>query len=437
MKETADLIVHNIGQMVTCAGPNGVKRGAALAEVGVVADGALVVKNGRFAALGHTPDILNPRAGGGYHATQTIDAQGKAVVPGFVDCHTHVVYGGDRAHEFELRVRGASYMEIMAAGGGIVSTMRHTREATLAELIAATKPRLDTMLSLGSTTIEVKTGYGLNTATELKMLQAIEALDLAHPCQLVPTFLGAHTLPPEYKGNGDGYVDLVIHEMIPAVMDWYRASHFATQAIPLFIDVFCEDHAFDVGQTRRILAAGLAAGMRAKIHVDQFNSLGGLAMALDLGATSADHLEVTRDEGDMARLAASETVAVLMPAVNFNLGLPNFAAGRALVAAGTAVALATDMNPGSAPCFSMPLTMAIACRYLRLLPSEALTAGTLNAAHAIGLGHQVGSLEVGKTADFLLLNTPDYRNLTYLLGSNAVERVVKGGKFIGDWRLRD
>ncbi|MCA9967456.1 MAG: imidazolonepropionase [Anaerolineales bacterium] len=422
MKETADFIVHNIGQMVTCASPNGVKRGAALADVGALADGALVVKNGRFSALGPSTDILNR-----YHAPQMVDAQGKAVVPGFVDCHTHVVYGGDRAHEFELRVRGASYMEIMAAGGGIVSTMRHTREATLDELIAAAKPRLDTMLSLGSTTIEVKTGYGLNTETELKILQAIAALDLAHPCQLVPTFLGAHTLPPEYKDNGDGYVEMVIHEMIPAVMDWYHASHFATQDIPLFIDVFCEDHAFDVGQTRRILAAGLAAGMRAKIHVDQFNSLGGLAMALELGATSADHLEVTRDEGDIARLAGSETVAVLMPTVNFNLGLHNFAAGRALVDAGTAVALATDMNPGSAPCFSMPLTMAIACRYLRLLPSEALTAGTLNAAHAIGLGQQIGSLEVGKRADFLLLNTPDYRNLAYLLGGNVVERVVKGG----------
>lgn len=431
MKETADLIVHNIGQMVTCASPNGAKRGAALADVGALADGALVVKNGRFSALGPTTDILNR-----YHAPQIMDAQGNAAVPGFVDCHTHVVYGGDRAHEFELRIRGASYMEIMAAGGGIVSTMRHTREATLEELIAAAKPRLDTMLSLGTTTVEAKTGYGLNTETELKILRAIEALDLTHPCQLVPTFLGAHTLPPEYKDDGDGYVELVIHEMIPAVMAWYRASHFATQAIPFFIDVFCEDHAFDVDQTRRILAAGLAAGMQAKIHVDQFNSLGGLAMALELGATSADHLEVTRDEADITRLAGSETVAVLMPAVNFNLGLPNFAAGRALVDAGTAVALATDMNPGSAPCFSMPLTMAIACRYLRLLPGEALNASTLNAAHALGLGQQIGSIEVGKTADFLLLNTPDYRNLAYLLGGNVVAQVVKGGKVIGDWETK-
>ena len=261
------------------------------------------------------------------------------------------------------------------------------------------------------------------------MLRVIEQLDLSHACTLVPTFLGAHTLPPEYKNNAAGYVELIISEMIPAVAEWYAHSHFSQQQIPLFIDVFCEDHAFDVVQTRRILEAGMAAGMQSKIHVDQFNSLGGLGMALDVGVTSADHLEVTTDD-DIARLAVSDTVAVVMPAVNFNLGLPNFADGRALLDAGAAVALATDMNPGSAPCFSLPLTMAIGCRYLRLLPSEALNASTINAAHAIGLANRVGSLEVGKSADLLILNTDDYRNMTYLLGGNLVEAVIKGGKLI-------
>ncbi|MEM7116180.1 MAG: imidazolonepropionase [Chloroflexota bacterium] len=424
MKQKVDLIVQNIGELATSANPDGVKRGAALQDVGMINGAGLAVADGKVVAVGKTADILQA-----YQADEQINAQGRSVIPGFVDCHSHAVYGGNRVHEFEMRIQGASYMEIMAAGGGIVSTMRHTREATLEELIAAAKPRLDTMLRLGSTTVEVKTGYGLNTATELKMLQAIEALDLVHLCQLVPTFLGAHTLPPEYKDDAEGYVSLVIEEMIPAVAAWYAQSHFAAQDIPFFIDVFCEDHAFDVDQTRRILEAGMAVGMKLKIHVDQFNSLGGLEMSLDVGVTSADHLEVTGGD-DVARLAASDAVAVLLPAVNFNLGLTNFAAGRALADAGAAIALATDMNPGSAPCFSMPLTMAIATRYLRLQPAEALNAATINAAHAVGLGDVFGSIEVGKTADFIILNSNDYRNLMYLLGDDGVGQVFKAGKLV-------
>lgn len=419
-----DLLIHNIGRLATCASPDGAKRGAALKDVGLLSEAALAVADGKIVAVGDSAEIRQA-----YSATETLDAHGRCVIPGFVDCHTHLVYGGDRVHEFEMRLEGASYMEIMAAGGGILSTMRHTRTASLAELVAVSRQRLDTMLALGSTTVEVKTGYGLDTATELKILQAIEALDKTHPCQLVPTFLGAHTLPPEFKDNADGYVDLVVNEMIPAVWVWYAQSHFASQDIPLFIDVFCEDHAFDVAQSRRILQAGLAAGMQAKIHVDQFNSLGGLAMALAVGVTSADHLEVTAGD-DIKRLAHSDTVAVVMPAVNFNLGLKTFADGRALVDAGTVVALATDMNPGSAPCFSMPLTMAIGCRYLGLSPSEALNASTINAAHALGLGNVIGSIEVGKSADFLLLTSDDYRNLTYLLGGNLIKTVVKSGVLV-------
>ncbi|MGB1254142.1 MAG: imidazolonepropionase, partial [Candidatus Promineifilaceae bacterium] len=333
MKTTVDLLVHNIASLATCASPNGTKRGAALKNVGMLTDAAIAVSDGKIVAVGNSAEITTT-----YSATQTIDANAQAVIPAFVDCHTHVVYGGNRVHEFEMRIEGASYMEIMAAGGGIVSTMRHTRSATLDELIASASARLDIMLALGSTTVEVKTGYGLDTETELKMLQAIEALDQTHACQLVPTFLGAHTLPPEYKENPAGYVDLVVNEMIPAVWAWYMASHFPTQNIPLFIDVFCEDHAFDVAQTRRILEAGIAVGMQAKIHVDQFNSLGGLTMALDVGVTSADHLEVTAGN-DVAAMADSAAVAVVMPAVNFNLGLKDFADGRALADAGAAVAL--------------------------------------------------------------------------------------------------
>ena len=419
----ADLLLVNAAQVVTCAS-DGVKRGSNLAEVGIVENGAVAVRDGVVVAVGETAVLSHTIA-----AQETIDVQGRAICPGFVDPHTHTVFGGDRVHEFEMRIQGASYMEIMAAGGGIVSTMRHTRQASEAELMASARTRLDVILGLGTTTVEIKSGYGLDTATELKMLRVIEQLDLAHPCTLVPTFLGAHTLPPEYKNNAEGYVQLVIGEMIPAVAEWYEQSHFAEQGTPLFIDVFCEDHAFDVAQSRRILAAGKAAGMGVKIHVDQFNAMGGVEMAVELGAISADHLDVTAEVG-IAVLADSEVVAVPLPAANFNLGHTDFARGRQMVDAGAAVALATDLNPGSAPCYSMPLVMAIANRYLRLLPGESLNAATINAAHSIGMADRVGSLEVGKGADLLVLKTADYRHTTYFLGHNPVAMVMKNGQII-------
>ena len=423
MPQPVDLLLHNIAQLVTCAA-RAPKRGDAMRALNIIEDGAVAVADGNIVAVGQTKQIQAD-----YAAAQTIDAGERAVVPGFVDPHTHVVFGGDRVHEFELRIRGAGYMEIMAAGGGIVSTVQQTRAAREDALFAAARRRLDTMLALGTTTVEIKTGYGLDTATELKMLRVIEKLDRAHACTVVPTFLGAHTLPPEFKDDAMGYVELVIEEMIPAVAAWYAASHFSAQGTPFFIDVFCEEHAFDVVQSRRILEAGQAHGMGAKLHVDQFNALGGTQMAVELGAISADHLDVSgADEIDA--LAASNTMAVPLPAANFNLGHTAFANGRALIDAGAALALATDLNPGSAPCYAMPLVMAIASRYLRLLPSETLVASTINAAHAIGLGEQVGSIEVGKQADLLLLKAADYRHLSYFLGGNPVETVIKRGEVV-------
>lgn len=415
-----DLLIHSATQVVTCASSNGPKRGADLADVGIIAEGAVAIADGEIVAVGKSSDLLAD-----YSATQTIDASSKVICPGFVDCHTHLVYAGDRVHEFEMRIGGASYMEIMAAGGGIVSTMKATRAAPLEQLVAASRSRLATMLTLGTTTAEVKTGYGLSPEAELKMLAAIAQLDQESPCNLVPTFLGAHTTPPEWKHDVDGYVQQVIEVMLPQVAAWFAQSHFAERS-PFFVDVFCEDHAFTVEQARRILIAGQTLGLQAKLHVDQFNSLGGVDMALGLGAVSVDHLEVTT-AADVERLAASKTVAVVLPAVNFNLGLTQFAPARSLINHGAAVALATDMNPGSAPCLSLPLVMAIACRYQRLLPSEALNACTLNAAHALGLGNRIGSLEVGKQADLLILNTADYRQLAYQLGGNLVEKVIKRG----------
>jgi imidazolonepropionase len=293
--------------------------------------------------------------------------------------------------------------------------------------VAETIPRLDEMLHLGTTTVEVKTGYGLNTETELKMLAAIEALDAAQPIDLVPTFLGAHAMPPEFAGRAEAYVDCVVNEQIPAAAAWYRDSSFARRGVPFFVDVFCERNAFSLDQSRRVLEAGIAHGMRVKAHVDEFSSLGGATLALSLGAASIDHLDVTTPE-ERSLAAGTSTVCVLIPAVNFHLGSDHFANARALLDAGAAVALATDRNPGSAPCPSMPLVMAIACRYQKLLPAEALQAATINAAVATGAGAEAGSLEPGKRADLLILKSADYRSLAYEFGGNLVEAVVKGGE---------
>jgi imidazolonepropionase len=419
----ADLLIHSAAQVVTCAS-DVPKRGTAMQDVGLVTDGAVVVKDGRILAIGPTESIRER-----YKAGQTINASGQVVCPAFVDPHTHVVYAGDRLNEFEQRIRGATYLEIMAAGGGIVSTMRATRGASVEELVESTLPRLEMMLRLGTTTAEVKTGYGLDLDSELKMLAAIAALDLAQPIDLVPTFMPAHAVPPEFDGRSNAYVDWVVNEMIPAAAEWYGASHFAEMGRPLFCDVFCEQNAFDLGQSRRVLEAGLAHGLPAKIHADEFTSLGGVGLAVELAATSVDHLDATT-AADIALLAHSDVVGIVLPAVNFNLGSHEFADARALIDAGAAVALSTDINPGSAPCPSVPLVLAIATRYQRLLPAEAVNAATINAAFGVGLADTIGSLEPGKQADLLLLNCTDYRQLAYQFGGNLVRLVVKNGRIL-------
>jgi imidazolonepropionase len=421
-----DLLIHNARQLVTCASPAGSKRGAAMSEVGLIEDGALAISDGLIVAVGATADLR-----GDYTAVRDLDATDRVVCPGFVDPHTHLVFAGDRVDEFERRIRGETYMQIMAAGGGIASTVRATRAATVEQLVAESRVRLDAMFRAGTTTVEVKTGYGLDTATELNMLRAMVVLDQTFPIDIVPTFLGAHAVPPEYAGRADEYVDLVTGEMLPAVLAWYRESHFDATRIPFAADVFCERNAFDVAQSRRVLEAAAARGMPVKAHVDEFTSLGGVPMALELGALSVDHLDVT-SPADARRIAASNTVAIIIPAVSFNLGSSHFADARGLIDAGAAVALTTDMNPGSAPCPSQPLVMALACRYQRLLPAEALNACTINAAHAIGLSGRLGSLEPGKQADVLLVDAPDYRHLCYQFGGNLVQCVIERGRVM--WR---
>jgi imidazolonepropionase len=413
-----DLLIHSAAQLVTCAGPGGPKRGPALADVGEIVNGAVAAADGLIVAVGATEDLR-----GEYRADQEIDASGQVVCPGFVDAHTHLVFAGDRTREFEAKLAGASYMEILAAGGGILSTMRATRAASADDLAAQTRTRLYEMSRLGTTTVEIKSGYGLDTATEIKMLE-VAALAADGPCEVIPTFLGAHAVPPLFRDSHDDYVRLVIDEMLPAAVEWHSCSPLAGQ--PFFCDVFCEPGAFDYAQTAAVLRAAQGYGMPLKLHADEFATQGGVTLAVALGATSVDHLDVT-PRPDVAQLASSRTVAVVLPAVNFHLGSTHYADARGLIAAGAALALATDINPGSAPCLSLPLVMAIACRYQKLFPAEALNAVTINAAHALDLGHRLGSLEVGKGADLLVVDAPDYRHLAYWFGHNLVKHVFKRG----------
>ncbi len=456
-----DLIIYEAKQLVTCASGGKAKKGAAMQELSLIENGAVAVKNGEIIGVGKSEEILKK-----FSADKMIDVGGKVVTPAFVECHTHIVFAGNRLDEFELKIKGAEYMEILAAGGGIISTVRQTREADLNELVEESRKRLDKLLNLGVATCEVKTGYGLNTETELKMLGAIFKLDQTHDVDLVPTLLAAHAVPPEYKEKPDEYVDLVCRETIPYVFKLFfenlidiekirgkikekiekesqgkeagiGAGRFFTEDEliskmrnnPFFIDVFCEKNAFNLEQSRRVLETGKRFGMKIKAHVDEFTNLGGAKMAIELGAVSIDHLDQISDE-EIKLLAESDTIGVVTPTVNFNFGSKEFADARKMIDAGCAIAVSTDYNPGSAPCPSLPNAMAIACRYQKLLPSETLNAATINAAFAVGLGEKIGSIETGKQADLLILDTDDYRQIAYEFGGNLVETVIKKGKII-------
>lgn len=418
-----DLLVVHATQLVTCASNGQPKRGAAMADVGIIENGAVAVHAGKIVAVGTTADLRIA-----YKPDNVVDASGKTVCPGFIDCHTHTVYGGNRYHEFEMRIGGRTYMEIMAAGGGINSTTRATRAATQDELVQQATKRLNTMLQLGTTTAEIKTGYGLDTATESTMLAAIITLARQHQMTIVPTFLGAHAVPPEFN-DAASYMGMVQQDMLPAIAQQYASSHLAPHQ-PLYIDVFCEKGVFGVAQSRTLLSMGNTQfNMPIKIHVDEFFDLGGVDMALELGAVSVDHLDVTPAD-TLGRLAKSDTVGVMLPAVNFNLGSTHFGNARHLIDNGGILALSTDLNPGSAPTPSLPMIMAIACRYQKLLPAEALNAITVNAAAALQLESRIGSIEAGKQADLIILNTSDYRAVAYEFGANFTEAVIIEGEMV-------
>lgn len=421
MSQAVDLIIYNARQLCTMPlQDNGPQRGHQLGDVGMIEDGAIAIHDGEIAAIGTSDEICHS-----YYSATVLDVTNLVVTPGLIDPHTHAVWAGDRAAEFERRIAGVTYQQLMAEGGGINSTVRQTRAADLATLVDQTKPRLERMMQHGTTTVECKTGYGLETHTELNMLNAIAILDAELPLDLIPTFLGAHAVPPEYKNDPDVYVDLLVQEMIPAVATW-KAEHWPGM---LFCDVFCENGAFSVEQSRRILEAGQMAGLGLKIHSDEFESLGGTRLAIELGAASADHLVATSDE-EIALLGQSNTVAVSLPCTPFGLGHHHYSRAKDMLDAGVAVAIATDCNPGTAWCESMQFAMALATRYLRLTPAQALVCATVNAAFAIGRGGEVGTLGVGKPADLVIWEIDDYRHLGYRFGSNLAKTVIKRGRVV-------
>ncbi len=419
----ADLLIRNIGQLATCAS-EGAKKGRAMSDAGFIEEAAIAIVDGKVAAVGDSEAICRDLS-----AAEEIDASGCAVVPGFVDCHTHIVYAGDRLNEFEMKIEGAAYLDILAAGGGILSTVEATRSASEGELVRGGLNRLNKMFQCGTTTAEIKTGYGLETGAELKMLAAIAEIDRLHLIDVVPTFLGAHTLPPELRDDPDVYVDVLCDEMMPKVWSWYEVSHFEPAGVRMFADVFCENKAFSRDQTETILRTAKALWFGLKAHADQFTNLGASRLAIELGAASIDHLDSISAE-EVRMLADSDTIGVVIPTENFSGGKTIFADARKMIDAGCAIAVSTDYNPGSAPCPSLPMAMAIACRYQKLLPAEALNAVTINAAHAIGMGERKGSIEVGKDADLLLLDGTDYRQLAYEFGGSCINKIVKAGHVI-------
>ena len=426
-----DLLIRHAAQVVTPRG-RGPARGAAMGRLEIIPDGAVAVRDGRIVAVGSTAAVEASVS----EAAEVLEARGQTVIPGLVDPHTHLVWAGDRVAEFEMRLKGATYLEILQAGGGILSTVRATRAASTEQLIAETRGRMDRMLLHGTTTAEAKTGYGLEWETERRLLDALHQLHGLHPLDLVPTFLGAHAVPEEYRADPGAYVEQLIEEMLPAVAalryptdgPWHPP--WADGRAAWFCDVFCERGAFDLAQTRRILEAARRLGFGLKVHADEFEpALGATPLAVSMGAISVDHLVSTPPE-HLEILARSETIGVVLPGTPFGLGTGHYAPGRELIDRGGALALATDLNPGTSWCESMPMMMALATRYMKLTPAEALTAATLNAACAISLGHEIGSLEPGKQADIVVVDAPDYRHLSYRYGVNLVRTVIKRGRIV-------
>lgn len=407
------LLVTNTSQLVTLAGPARPRVGTELREPATIPDGAMLVIDGRIVAAGPRPDI-EPRAGD----AEVFDAEARLVTPGFVDAHTHLVFAGNRADEFEQRCAGATYQEIAAQGGGIRSTVRKTRAASEDQLFEAAVRHAQWFLRGGTTTIEAKSGYGLTLMDELKILRVIRRVGDSTPLRIVSTFLGAHEIPEEYAGRGDDYVTLIVEEMLPRI---------AEEKLAEFCDVFCESKVFNLDQARRVLTAAKTHGLGLRMHADQFNSFGASDLAAELGAKTCDHLEQTQPSS-IAALKAAGVQPVLLPGSVYAIGSQKYPGARAMIDGGVAIVLATDFNPGSSPTTSMRMMMSLACTQMKMTPAEALTAATINAACSLNRGDQIGSLEPGKTADFVIHDAEDYRELPYFFGDHQPAAVFVGGK---------
>ena len=403
----SSLLIRNIGMLATPEGAQA-RRGAQQRAVRVLENAWIYTENGEIISYGSgTPPIT---------MGDKLDADGRLVTPGLVDAHTHLIFGGWRQNELAMKIRNVPYLEILAAGGGILSTVKATRAATEEELAAKASAALDEMLSFGTTTCEAKSGYGLNKSEEIKQLRVIKKLNREHPIDVISTFMGAHALPPEYKDDREGYLRLLCEEMIPAA---------AKANLARFCDVFCETGVFTAEESRRILETGKEYGLIPKIHADEIDAIGGSVLAGEIGAVSAEHLIVCPDEG-ISAMAAGGTIACLLPATSFYLN-STYAPARKMIEAGVPVALASDFNPGSCPCLNLQLVMNLACLKYRMTPEEVLTGVTLNAAAAMGMADKVGSIDRAKQADLVIWDAPDLNYLCYRLGSNLARTVIKKG----------
>jgi imidazolonepropionase len=409
----SELLVINISQLVTLAGPARPRVGAELRDLALISDGAVLVSGGQIKAVGTHAEI-EPQA----KNAEVIDAQGRLVTPGFVDAHTHLVFAGNRADEFEKRCAGMSYQQIAAGGGGICATVRKTRAATEAQLAVAASHHARWFLQGGTTTVEAKSGYGLTLEDELKILRVIRHVGETTSLRTVPTFLGAHEIPEEYLGRADDYIALVVDEMLPRVADDHLAE---------FCDIFCEAKVFNLEQTRRVLTAAKKHHLGLRMHADQFIAFGASDLAAELGAKTCDHLEQTPPQS-IAALREAGVQPVLLPGSVYAIGLQKYPAARAMIEAGLAVVLATDFNPGSSPTTSMRMVMSLACTQMKMNPAEALTAATINAAYSLNRGAEIGSLEAGKSADFVIHDAEDYRELPYFFGDHQARSVFARGK---------
>ncbi|MDN5354866.1 MAG: imidazolonepropionase [Candidatus Cloacimonadota bacterium] len=413
--EKVELIIKNAKELLTLAGPKRARKGKEMNKLAIIKNGAIAIQDQIIVAVGETDDIEKK-----YEAEKIVDATGKVVMPGFVDPHTHPVFYSTRENEFEMRLLGKSYVEISQSGGGIRSSINGVRKSSEEELLKLAKHRVGKMLENGTTTLEAKSGYGLSTASEIKMLRVIKRLNDELPLDIVPTFMGAHEFPIEYKNNREEYIRILKEEMLPAV---------AESGLAKYCDIFTEEHVYNISESREILNRAKELGFALRMHADEIKPIGGAELAAEVGAVSADHLGAASDAGIRA-MAAAGVIATLLPGTIFSLGMNSYARARDMIAANLPIALATDYNPGSCNCDSMQFIITLACLQMKMLPAEAICAATINAAYALQCGDKIGSIEKNKQADILVMDMPSYRFLPYHFGSNDVGMIIKNGRIL-------